>query len=309
MTVLVTGASGFIGRLVVTQLAAKGLDVLAAHRNGAEGQWPDGVRGVSLDVLDSQATARFIAETKPSHLVHLAWYVEPGRFWSSPLNLDWTAASLMLLKHFLDAGGARAVMAGTCAEYDWTVGSGRLSEDAPVKPSTFYGATKNSLWLASKAAGDLYGVPVAWGRQFWLYGPGETSGRLVSDVSRSLVLGEEVEVGEGLQRRDFIHVDDVAGAFVAALLSDYAGVFNVGSGSAGPVRDIVRRLAEISGRPDLIRWGAKPTAANEPALIEADITTLTSRIGFSPAISLDDGLASTYQFWRDRQARDEPGWK
>jgi nucleoside-diphosphate-sugar epimerase len=148
---------------------------------------------------------------------------------------------------------------------------------------------------------------VAWGRQFWLYGPGETSGRLVSDVAKSLIAGKEVEVGEGLQRRDFIHVDDVAGAFVAALLSDYAGAFNIGSGSAGRVRDIVGRLAEISGRPDLIRWGAKPTPANEPPLIEADIATLKSRIGFSPSITLDDGLARTYQFWRDRQAHDEFG--
>ena len=66
-------------------------------------------------------------DLRPSHLLHFAWYVTPGKFWTSPENIDWLQASLDLVTSFLDCGGERSVIAGTCAEYDWT-GNGILRE-------------------------------------------------------------------------------------------------------------------------------------------------------------------------------------
>lgn len=296
-TVLVTGASGFIGRRVVAQLAGEGrFEVVAASRR-PDPQMPIGLMHHAADMLAPGAPVNLIARVRPTHLVHLAWNAEPGRFWNAPDNLEWAAATLTLVRAFLEAGGRRAVLAGTCAEYDWT-GEGRLSEASEMRPSTLYGVTKDAVRRAVCDAGERSGASIAWGRIFWLYGPGEARGRLVSDIAEALVAGRSVTTSEGLQRRDFLHVDDVASAFVAALASEWHGPFNVGSGEAVPVRQIVEGLAATAGRPDLIRFGGRPLLPNDPPLIEADTGILRNAIGFRPKITLRDGLADAFAWWR-----------
>lgn len=297
MKVLVTGASGFVGRRAVPLLLAAGHEVVSVGRGRSDQPAHARLTHVAADLLDGEAARRLIADHRPTHLLHFAWYVEPGKFWSAPENIDWAAASMTLLHAFLEGGGRGAILAGTCAEYDWSLGGGRLTEASPVAPATFYGQIKDALRHAAVAMGHRYGAPVGWGRLFWLYGSGEARGRLVSDVACALAHGEVVETGEGLQKRDFIHVDDAATAFVAALEAGLSGPFNVGSGEAVPVRDLVRILADVSGRPDLIRWGARPASVNEPAVLEADITRLRLEAGFTPTIALAEGLCETYRNW------------
>lgn len=290
-----TGASGFVGRRTVPLLLAAGHEVVSISRAPSDHPAHTRLTHVVADLLEHGATRRLIADHRPTHLLHFAWYVEPGKFWSALENIDWAAASLTLLRAFLEGGGQGAVLAGTCAEYDWSLGGGTLLETSPVAPATFYGQIKDALRRAAVAMGDRYGAPVGWGRLFWLYGPGEARGRLVSDVAYALAHGKAVETGEGLQKRDFIHVNDAATAFVAALEAGLSGPFNVGSGDAVPVRDLVRILGDVSGRPDLIRWGARPAPVNEPAMLEADITRLRLESGFTPAIGLAEGLSETYR--------------
>ena len=124
-TVLVTGASGFIGRRVVAQLATEGrFEIVTASRR-PDPRMPAGVTHHAVDMLALGAPVDLIQRVRPTHLVHLAWNAEPGRFWNAPDNLDWAAATLTLVRAFLEAGGTRAVLAGTCAEYDWTGASSR----------------------------------------------------------------------------------------------------------------------------------------------------------------------------------------
>lgn len=295
--VLVTGASGFIGRRVVARLAAEGrFEVVTASRR-ADPRMPAGLAHHAVDMLAPGAPVDLVARVRPTHLVHLAWNAEPGRFWNAPDNLDWAAATLTLVRAFLEAGGRRAVLAGSCAEYDWT-GEGRLAESSPTRPATLYGVAKDAVRRIVCAAGAGFDARIAWGRIFWLYGPGEARGRLVSDIAEALVAGRPVATSEGRQWRDFLHVDDVASAFVAALASEWHGPFNIGSGEALPVRRLVEDLAAAAGRPDLIRFGAKPSPPNDPPLIEADIGVLRDAIGFAPKIRLRDGLADAVAWWR-----------
>jgi len=296
MRVLVTGASGFIGCRVVARLQVLGESEVVTVSRHTEGA---GTIHECADLLAPGAASALIDKVRPDRLIHLAWNAEPGKFWNANDNLDWMATTAMLMREFFERGGHRAVAAGTCAEYDWT-GAGRLSETSDVGPATIYGVCKDATRRSIQSVADKAGWSFAWGRIFWLYGPGEAGGRLVSDVCKALSEGRPVEVSEGLHRRDFLHVDQVAAAFVAALDSAWRGPFNIGSGHGVPIREIALQLGEISGRPDLLKFGARPQEQSVPPLLEADTTILHDQIGFVPDGDLTRGLADTYSSWLSR---------
>jgi nucleoside-diphosphate-sugar epimerase len=188
------------------------------------------------------------------------------------------------------------VIAGTCAEYDWT-GDGLLSEQhTPLAPRTAYGKAKDAL----HGVADELDLAVAWGRIFFLYGPHEDERRLVASVTRALLAGAPARTTHGRQVRDFLHVADVGDAFAALLDSAVEGGVNVASGEGVAVADVVQRLAVVAGRPDLVELGALETAAGEPPLLVADVGRLRDEVGWSPSRSLDEGLRETVEWWASR---------
>jgi nucleoside-diphosphate-sugar epimerase len=297
---LLTGASGFIGRHAVGALAARGFEVHAVARTRRP---PDGraVHVHSADLLAPGAAAALVARVRPTHLLHLAWYVQPGTFWSAPDNLRWVGASLDLVRAFREAGGARAVLAGTCAEYAWEPvpdAAPRCEATTPLEPATLYGRCKLSLWQIVEAYAQSAGLSAAWGRVFLLYGPGEPAGRLVSSVAAALVRGEPARCSPGEQLRDLLHVADVADAFAALLASGVTGAVNVASGAPVRLKDVVLELGRRADAGGLVRLGALPTPANDPPVLTADVTRLRDEVGWAPARTLGVGLDDTLRWWR-----------
>jgi nucleoside-diphosphate-sugar epimerase len=295
--VLVTGATGFIGRAAIAVLAKRGWEVHAAARSA--GALP-GCRFHSIDLMDRFAVQGLLRQVAPSHLLHLAWYAEPGKFWTAPENLDWVAASLFLYRAFLDAGGERALFAGSCAEYDWSYAE--LDEACtPTNPRTLYGCAKNALRELIESHARLVGTQIVWGRIFFLYGPGEAPNRLVSDLIRFLSDGRPVECTHGRQERDFMHVSDAARAFATVLESAHCGPVNIASGICRPIADAIGIVARLLGRPDLIRLGAREPPTNDPPRLAADVTLL-SQLGFRPEYDLEAGLAQTVGLYSTERA-------
>ncbi len=295
--VLLTGGAGFIGARAVAPLLAAGYEVHALGRRAGESAdviWHE------LDLLDDRATERLVAEIAAERLLHFAWHTEHGRFWSAPENVSWVAASVRLLRAFADAGGRRAAIAGTCAEYDWSAAGERCVElddgaraATPLRPATLYGVCKHATRLVCEAYAREVGLSLAWGRIFLLYGPGEDERRLVPHVARALLAGAPAPTSDGAQLRDFLHVDDVAAAFVALLASDLQGAVNVASGEAVPIADVLALIGRATGRPELLRLGELPRRADEPDVLAADITRLRDELGFRPSVALEHGVAAT----------------
>lgn len=300
--VLVTGASGFIGWHCLKPLRARGYDIHAVS-HAAQPEPVEGVIWHAADLLAPEIGEALVARVRPTHLLHLAWYVTPGKVISSAANYDWVGRSRELLQAFVELGGRRAVLSGSAYEYDWSEGT-CSEESTPLRPTTVYGSCKAALFLLASSIAREAGVPLAWVRPFFLYGPREHPNRLVASVARALLRGEPAATSHGRQLRDYLHVQDVADAAVATLDSDLEGALNIGSGEAVALSDIVTRLGEIVGRPELLRIGEIAARPNDVPLVVADGARLMQELGWRPRYDLASGLAQTIDWWRGR-LRDE----
>ena len=295
--VLITGASGFIGKHVIPILSAKGYEVHAVALKKELSLQRD-VHWHYADLLDINDVENLLFRVRPTYLLHLAWYTEHKKYWTSLKNHDWVQASLVLAYVFQACGGKRVVMAGTSAEYDW--GQGYCSEDStPLLPATLYGACKNLLREKIEAFSKESGMSSAWGRIFFVYGPCEHPNRLVSSVICSLLQGKAIPCSDGHQKRDFLYVEDIASAFVALLVSDVKGAVNIGSGVPVSVKEIIDVISGGIGRSDLIQFGELPVSPNDPPLLVADVRKLREDVRWSAQYSLSQGIDKTIQWWKD----------
>ena len=298
--VLITGGSGFVGRHVVAALASEGHDVHVVSRRARPAQ--EGVVSHRVDLL---SPTRIVSILEPEVLVHLAWYAEHGRFWSSTENVRWVEASLALLRRFVAAGGRRAVMSGTCAEYRWS-SRAVYPEMALCAPATLYGTCKHAVHQIAAGMTADAGVSLAWARLFFLYGPHEAPARFVPTLVRSLLVGEPAAMTAGTQRRDFMHVSDAGAAIAALANSELAGPVNIASGEGVSLRRLGAVIAAHIGRRDLLRVGALPARESEPRSLVADTRRLRHELGFQPRFGLDEGVEDTVAWWRRQLADSAP---
>ena len=198
------------------------------------------------------------------------------------------------MQAFSDRGGQRAVMAGSCAEYDWKFDycSELLT---PCRPATLYGACKHGTQLLLDAWSRQSGLSSAWGRIFFLFGPGEYPSRLVPSVIQSLLRNEPALCTHGNQVRDFMYVEDVAAAFIELLGSDVKCAVNIASGVFTTLKEVIHAIADHLNKRGLVQLGAVPAPAGEPDILIADVGRLRDEVGFRPRYSLQDGIAQTIE--------------
>jgi nucleoside-diphosphate-sugar epimerase len=311
MKVLLTGASGYIGRHTLSPLLDSGCDVYAvSRRRDVDFEWPRGVHVLTLDLFDDDARQRAFAEVSPEWLLHLAWYTERDKFWEAQENVTWLSLSIRILGEFARYGGTRVVVAGTCAEYGWT---GELCREAstPLEPRSLYGICKATLFRFLEIGAAQLGISYAWGRIFLLYGSSESENRLIPATARALLQGRPALCTHGRQIRDLTHVEDVARALVRILTSGVSGPVNIGSGEPISIAQAVSELARQAGRADLLRLGALPSREDDVPTLIPDISRLRNEVGFRPMLTLAEGLQKTLMWWDRRlhsveQERAEP---
>lgn len=300
--VMLTGATGFVGRHCVPSLCERGYEVIGVTSRRAAASGGD-VNWRVANLLDRDHVQRLVDDVRPTHLLHLAWNVRPGVFWNSPDNLGWLAASQALLDAFQASRGVRVVVAGTCAEYEEI--SGEYHElRTPTRPRTIYGKCKHALHLYLDCLAELTGLSAAWGRLFFLYGPWGPPEKFPQTVLESVTRGAPALCSHGRQQRDFLHVQDAADALVALLDCPVTGAVNIGSGRPQQLAHIAESLAARCGRADLVKLGAIAARADEPPVMVADTSRLRDEVGWSPRLDHDGGLELLADWWQRRTAAE-----
>ena len=300
--VLITGATGFVGRHVISPLIQRGYEVHAITIKGAvENDSPARPNCFwhRVDLIDVTATRMLLKKIAPSHLLHFAWFVEAGKYWLSKDNFCWVEASLRLLRTFHEFGGVRAVMAGTCAEYDWTLGY-LQEERTPRRPLHPYGVCKSTLFDLAKSYSDQFGLGFAWGRIFFTYGQGEPPSKFVSSIGNAILRNELARCGQPRLIRDYLYVEDVAGAFIALLDSKVEGAVNIASGRPVTLGEIATAVGAILGAGHLIEFGE--TLDDEPPLVLGDNHRLIQEVGWKPDFTLEQGLVRTIDWLKQSRA-------
>jgi nucleoside-diphosphate-sugar epimerase len=286
MRVLLTGGSGFIGQHLAGALNAEGIDVYTLGRTSprAESNYHN------IDLLAKQDFYGLMEAANPTHLIHLAWCTEHGKYWGSQDNLIWMASTRRLFEAFAKHGGTHAFVAGTCAEYDWRYGYCD-EELTPCNPGTLYGIAKDATRRMCQLLASSYDVPLTWGRIFFPYGPGENSRRLIPSLF-SAFRGELEPFGVNKHYlRDFVHVDDLVSAILICIRKKLDGVINLSSGNPVALEQIVRIIATVEGKdPSLILDKKAPNRA-EPPLLVGKNEKLRS-LGWIPGQDLENALAT-----------------
>ena len=292
--VLITGGTGFIGKNVVNELINRGYEVHSlVYPPFAPEQ--KGLVQYEMNLLDFNTLDTFFKNHSFENLIHLAWYVGP-KCHVHDLNLDWTIATLNLLKFFKESGGKKFLGAGTISEYEYKYGY-LVEDQTPTDPQTLYGNSKNAIFNIAKVYCKQNNIDFKWPRIFNLYGPAEKPQRLMPSVINSCLKGEDVKVSDCLKFQDYLHVEDTARGIVDVFEADIQGAVNICSGKPVQLRTIVEKIAQLTNFKGNILWGAIPAAFGDD-LVAGNNEKLKST-GWKPKYDLETGLIQTINWWRE----------
>lgn len=297
LRVLLTGASGFIGSHVAAQLLEQGHTVAALLRPQSDTRriaalLPRLTR-ISGDLRDLAAAEAPLRAFAPEVVLHLAWHGVTAEHRNDPAQFHDNLPQTLALVRLAARAGARAFIGlGSQAEYG--PANARLAEDAPTHPTTFYGLVK--LWaglLGGRIAAD-HGLRFAWLRVFSTYGPGDHPDWLIPYLVRTLRRGERPALTACEQRWDYLYVADAAEAICrAAECEAAAGAFNLGSGRAVELREVVERVRDLIDPGLPLGFGEVAYRADQVMHLEADITRMMTITGWQPRTTLEEGLRRT----------------
>lgn len=293
--VLVTGAAGFIGRAVVAGLRQRGVPVTAVDREPPDPSWDEGVHVVTGDLADQEVCIAAF-ETRPSAVVHLAALTSVLRSVDAPMQTFAQNVTItqVLLELSRGSGVDRFVLASTNAVVG-DVGAATINANLPLRPLTPYGATKAACEMLLSAYSGSYGLATAALRFTNVYGPGMShKDSFVPRMMKAALKDEGVRIyGDGRQRRDLVYIDDVVAGVMLALDKAYDGRAIIGSGRSVSVLEMVEAVRAVTGRPVPAEHIEAP-AGEMPAVV----VDITNDLGYEPAVSLEDGLARTWQYFQ-----------
>jgi len=317
--ILVTGGAGYIGGVVAEHLLRRGEPVCVYDNlsRGYRDAVPAGADFVEAGLSDREALKRVFDEKPIRAVMHFAAYALVGESMRDP-NLYFRnnfVNALNLLEATVAAGVERFVFSSTCAVFGDRVKS-PISEDLPKAPINPYGESKLAFEKALAWNGAVHGLSYFALRYFNACGATAERGErhepethLIPLVLRAAagesdgirVLGEDYPTPDGTCIRDYIHVDDLAEAHLAALdaPAEKAGFYNVGVGRGSSVHEVIDTAARVTGKE--IPTVSAPRRTGDPPELVADPSKIERELGWKASRSLEDSITSAWAFFEKQR--------
>jgi NAD dependent epimerase/dehydratase len=313
--IFVTGADGFIGSHLVEACVRAGAKVkaLACYSSFDDNGWLDQVSpdaGDALEIVRGDVRDAGLMRDMASDaeiVFHLAALIAIPYSYAAPASYVETnvMGTLNVLQAAQAAGAARVVHTSTSEVYG-TAQTRPISEDHPLVGQSPYSASKIGADKMAEAAFHSFGLPVVTLRPFNTFGPRQSQRAVIPTTIRQALdpQATEIRLGDLTPERDFTFVSDTVRAFLAAAGpgAEPGNTYNAGTGAAVTVGEVVDRILALTGCNKTVAHDAarvRPESSEVRALI-ADNRRFRDATGWQPSVSLDDGLAETIDWWRDR---------
>lgn len=314
--VLVSGATGFIGSHLTRKLVKEGFNVAIIHRRNSN-MWRikdliDKVISYDINLQDTDAVIKAVADFKPEIIFHLAAYyaVEHRPEEISPMIETNVLGTTNLSEAAIAAEVKLFVNTSTCFIYEQN--AEKRKEDTNLKPLNLYALTKIKAEQACTFYSEKYGLKAITFRLFPPYGPSDHERRLIPYVIRSLLEGNRLELTSGKQKWDFVYVLDIVDAYFKLLsipvFPKKHEIFNIGTGNAVSVREVVSRIKEIIGTRLKLEWGTISDRKNEVWFTCADINKVKTFLKWEPKVqALNEGLELTVEWYKNFWSHETGG--
>lgn len=301
---LVTGAAGFVGANLVRYLLARGVEVVAVSHSEPPGwrlrEIADDVRFVHADLRDIAAAEAAVSAARADWIFHLAahggYSWEPDRRVILETNFTGT---VNVLEAALAAGFEAFVHAGSSSEYGPK--GHPASEFEMLDPSSDYAVGKAAATQFCRHVARAEDVHAVTLRLYSAYGPWEEPNRLVPTLLVNALQGRLPWLVDPEIARDFVHMDDVCEAFVAAAVAKSAprgSVYNVGTGRQTTIAEIVALVRDLLGVDAEPEWGSMPNRQWDTQVWVADPSLIQQELGWTPSTELGVGLERTAEWLR-----------
>lgn len=300
---LVTGGAGFIGSHLVHRLIGANAELTVLTKS-AETPWrlagkADEYRLAIADITDEAAVFRVFSDTRPEGVFHLAAYgVDSAQQdLTDALSVN-VSGTINVLKAMNACSCKRIVTMGSGAEYGNH--KGPVSEDAPLHPENAYASTKAASTLIAHQYAVQNGIGIVTLRPFGVYGEAEPRHKIFCHAILSMLHGDNLDLTPCTQCRDYCYVHDIVDALMAAYQNEELtdAVFNIGTGSAYPLRDYIEQIRAMINPKSDVRFGALPYRKNELWSPLPDIRRAKQQLKWHSAYSLHEGLEKTIGWFR-----------
>jgi nucleoside-diphosphate-sugar epimerase len=300
LRVVITGASGFIGKPLSKILAEQGFEVLAITRKRQDGESINFLSWLEADLSSPETYQKVIKSFSPEVLIHLAWQDIPDYSLNkSILNLN---QSLEFISFITEIKSCHKILiSGSCWEYDIT--QGECNENYIGKPKDYFTLSKHSLRLWLSMIAKDKSISLGWFRLFYVYGPGQKSNSLIPSVLTHLKDGCLPDIKTLYNSSDYIFIDDVVDAFATAVKSKFeSGIYNLGTGKSTSVLEVCRIAERIVLNSSSLTKRIEKKSSSSIADVNfwAGVNPSKKHLKWSSKTNLSDGINRTWNYFQSK---------
>ena len=268
--ILLTGASGFVGKNILKSLLNKNVELKIVLRENSylEGKYLENCVVKYVKDIFTIDYEWWLEELRDIEIViHSAWYVKHGKYLMSEKNIDCYKGTIPLIEAASKANVCSFVGIGSCYEYDFRYCDKALTPKTPLNPITPYSFAKVSLLNALKANKRNHKMNYSWCRLFYLYGEGEDQNRLIPYIHNQIRDSKPVLLSSPSKIRDYMNILKAAEVITYIALNKMYGEHNICSGEEKTLRQIAESIADQYGRRDLLNFNSKKLNKYDPEKI------------------------------------------